>query len=248
MGLSPFDYRLYHMIRDYQDKQQRLVTTRVLESRLSLPQRTVRHYLSRLVGAGMLFRPEGIKSGYSVMPVSRSMAVREATKWKAAMLDSVDVAILRSLLADGRKKTGVLAKALGFKERRLRYRMLKLESLELVWRPAGAKSGYETQAIAKEVMALADAKQQLDWLSPLRLGLLQRMTDLAQDDPLRLHSENLAVWADMKPRTMRYHLNALEKRGLIIRPQARNGGYELVKVVVNAVLDLAREEGLLCHA
>jgi DNA-binding IscR family transcriptional regulator len=248
IGLTPFDYRLYGTIRDYQDEKQGLVPARLLAERLMLSGRTVRHYLSRLVNAGMVFRPEGRNSGYSVMPTVRSMALRKAKKWKADELDKADVLILQLLFAKGRTKTGEMCIALGLSPRSLRYRMAKLERLELVRRPAGSKSGYEAMSAALECVALAEAKHHLKKLSLLRLRLLERMVDLAQDSPMMLHSEHLAVWADLKPRTMRYHLNALEKRGLLTRPKARNGGYQLVKVVVVAVLNLAREEGLIWHA
>lgn len=246
--LSPFDYHLYGLVRDYQMRVQGLVSTRLVAERLALPVRTVRHYMSRLEDAGLIFRPTGPKRGYSVMPIERSLALRKAYQWKAAAIDKTDILILQYIFANGRKKTGAISETLRLADRRVRYHMKKLEGLELVGRPAGKKSGYEASALAVKVVALADARYQLEKLSALRLKILQRMVELAQDDPMLLHSEHLAAWAELKPRTMRYHLNALEKRGLIIRPHARNGGYQLVKEAVKAVLDLAQEEGLLCHA
>lgn len=245
LGLSPFHYRLYSLLRDFQDARQGLVPARVLADSLALPRRTIFRYLNSLLKLGMVFRPAGRNGGYSVMPIERSLASRKEYKWKASEIDRLDIRIIKYLFANGRTKTGALSQALRLADRRVRYRMAKLESLGLVARPAGVKRGYEVTGLADKVMALADARYQLEKLSAKRLKILQRMVDLAQDDPMRLHSEHLAAWAEMKPRTMRYHLKALEDRGLIIRPEARNGGYQLVKAAVDAVLKLAREEGLI---
>lgn len=242
MDLSPFDYRLMNLVRAAPG----LVRVRDLQGELGVPVRTVRHYLRRLEIAGRVYRPAGSKSGYCATPFVSKLRQDEA-RVVAGRLDGVDVRILRLLMADGRQTGALIAQRLGFGARRVQYRLAKLEGLKCVRRPVGKWGGYEATIWARDVVALANARQQLRGLSGVRLRMLAVLADLDNRNGMLLHSEILAGWLDMPARTVRYHLHALEEAGLLVRPRARNGGYQLVEAEVRAVLDLARREGLVCQ-
>jgi DNA-binding Lrp family transcriptional regulator len=242
--LSPFDRRVYGLIREHAG----LVRSRDLKNALKVPDRTIRHYLRRLEDAGRIYRPAGRNAGYSASPFVQSLADRERTvQITARKLDRLDMQILRLLLERGRQTGAALADVTGYGVRRMQYRLGKLERLGMARRVNGKKGGYDATHGAREAVALAGARQMCADLSAARLHLLHLMSDLAGRSML-LHSEILAGWLDMPARTVRYHLHALERAGLIERPHARNGGYRLVDVQVRAVLDVALKEGRLCQS
>lgn len=235
--LSPFDVHLAQTVRLLQDEVRGLVPSSIIAEKLNLKPRTVRHYLRRVENAGLIFRPVGQKRGYSAMQDAIcSMAVRDSIERQAALLDRLDVRLLR-LLDTSENPVRATEIELDVTWRTIQRRLQNLERLSLVHRPAGVRSGYAIRHVrTMRVCATAEAMLIRRKVQPFHFYVLREMRWRERHCDTVL-SRLLAEYLEVPDRTMRYHLNLMEGLNLVARPHGSKAGYRLTQVAIS-LLDM----------
>lgn len=231
--ISPFDIHLAQTVRRLQDEVKGLVPSSIIAEKLNLKPRTVRHYLRKVESAGLIFRPVGQKRGYSAMQNAIcSLAARDSIERHAEQLDRLDVQILRTL--DASDNPMIAAKIdPTIASRTLQRRLKQLESMTLIHRPGGVRSGYAIRHVrTMRVCAIAEAMIVQAKVQPFHLYVLREMRWRERHCDTVL-SRLLAEYLEVPDRTMRYHLNLMEGMGLVQRPHGSKAGYRLTQVAIS---------------
>lgn len=231
--LSPFDVHLAQTVRKLQDEVRGLVPSSIIAEKMNLKPRTIRHYLRRVESAGLIFRPVGQRRGYSAMQDAIcSLAVRDSIERQATLLDMLDVRLLRRLDTN---ESPMIASSIEIdvSDRTLRRRLQRMESLGLVHRPGGVRSGYAIRHVrSMRVCAAAEAMLIRRKVQPFHLYVLREMRWRERHCDTVL-SRLLAEYLEVPDRTMRYHLNLMEGLNLVQRPHGSKAGYRLTQVAIS---------------
>ena len=229
--IQPFATRLVRVVRELQDEVRGLVPSSIVAEKLAMPPRTVRYYLRRVEDAGLIFRPAGMRSGYSaIQGAICSLAVRNSIERQARQLNALDVQLMRLLNVDAPMVSSALVKLVDGSWSSVKRRLQLLERMKLVRRPNGERSGYVIASErAMRICANAEAMQLNSSVQPFHLRVLReiRWRERFCD---AVSSRLLAEYLEIPERSMRYYLKQMEGMNLVHRPNGNKAGYRLTHV------------------